>query len=306
VKTFELNGKWKGLGISPEGKKLEFTGTVPGCVHTDLWAEGMIKEPYYRFNGDECQWIENWDWEYEREFTIDEVPTDSFIEFEGLDTFCDVYLNGEKVGTGDDMFLDYRFSANGKLKKGKNTLKVKFYSCIRMVEGKPYWGYAFTGERINIRRIQCTFGWDWVQRFVTCGILKPVRLCVPEKAQIESVYVYTRAIDDFGAQVGIDLAYDVRGTGAYADMSILAPDGSELFKKNRLIVEGVNMIKRHTRPNPAKQVKGGIVEREASLNASNVQLVCPECGAMTRIGRRTLEDGRKVRFCRKCEGVIDK
>ena len=66
------------------------------------------------------------------------------------------------------------------------------------------------------------------------------------------------------------------------------------------------MIKRHTRPNPAKQVKGGIVEREASLHASNVQLVCPECSAATRIGRRTLEDGRKVRVCRKCEGVIDK
>ena len=77
-------------------------------------------------------------------------------------------------------------------------------------------------------------------------------------------------------------------------------------EKNRLIVEGVNMVKRHTRPNPAKQIKGGIVEREASLNAANVQLVCPECGAVTRIGRRTLEDGRKVRFCRKCEGVIDK
>ena len=77
-------------------------------------------------------------------------------------------------------------------------------------------------------------------------------------------------------------------------------------EKNRLIVEGVNMVKRHTRPNPAKQIKGGIVEREASLNAANVQLVCPECGAVTRIGRRMLEDGRKVRFCRKCEGVIDK
>jgi large subunit ribosomal protein L24 len=79
-----------------------------------------------------------------------------------------------------------------------------------------------------------------------------------------------------------------------------------LPEKNRLIVEGVNMIKRHTRPNPAKQVKGGIVEREASLHASNVQLICPECSAATRVGRRTLEDGRKVRICRKCEGVIDK
>ncbi len=76
--------------------------------------------------------------------------------------------------------------------------------------------------------------------------------------------------------------------------------------KNRLIVEGVNLIKRHTRPNPQRSIKGGIVEREAALHASNVQLVCPECGKVTRIGRRVLADGRKVRICRKCEGVVDK
>ena len=77
-------------------------------------------------------------------------------------------------------------------------------------------------------------------------------------------------------------------------------------ERNRLIVEGVNMIKRHTRPNPQRNIKGGIVEREASLHASNVQLVCPECGKMTRIGHKLLADGRKVRICRKCEGVVDK
>lgn len=76
--------------------------------------------------------------------------------------------------------------------------------------------------------------------------------------------------------------------------------------KNRLLVEGVNMVKRHTKPNPGKNVKGGIVEREAALAASNVQLVCPECGAQTRVGRKILGDGRKVRVCRKCEGVVDK
>ena len=76
--------------------------------------------------------------------------------------------------------------------------------------------------------------------------------------------------------------------------------------KNRLIVEGVNIIKRHTRPNPQRNIKGGIVTREASLHASNVQLVCPECGKMTRIGHKILGDGRKIRICRKCEGVVDK
>ena len=76
--------------------------------------------------------------------------------------------------------------------------------------------------------------------------------------------------------------------------------------KNRLVVEGVNIIKRHTKPNPQRGIKGGLVEREAALHASNVQLVCPECGKPTRLGRRILGDGRKVRICRKCEGVVDK
>jgi large subunit ribosomal protein L24 len=76
--------------------------------------------------------------------------------------------------------------------------------------------------------------------------------------------------------------------------------------RNRVIVEGVNFIKRHTRPNPQRNVKGGVVEREASLHASNVQIVCPECGAPTRIGHQLLGDGRKVRVCRKCDGAVDK
>jgi large subunit ribosomal protein L24 len=85
-------------------------------------------------------------------------------------------------------------------------------------------------------------------------------------------------------------------------LKVLPGDG----RKMRLVIEGVNMIKRHTKPNPGRNIQGGIVEREASLHASNVQLVCPECGAQTRVGRRVLGDGRKVRICRKCEGVVDK
>jgi len=79
-----------------------------------------------------------------------------------------------------------------------------------------------------------------------------------------------------------------------------------LPEKNRVVVEGVNIIKRHTKPNPQRQIKGGVVEREAPLHASNVQLVCPECSAATRVGRQRLDDGRNVRICRKCKGVVDK
>ena len=57
-----------------------------------------------------------------------------------------------------------------------------------------------------------------------------------------------------------------------------------LHGEGRAIVEGVNFIKRHTKPNPQRQIKGGVVEREASLHASNVQMVCPECDRPTRLG----------------------
>lgn len=78
-----------------------------------------------------------------------------------------------------------------------------------------------------------------------------------------------------------------------------------LPEKNRVVVEGVGVIKRHTRPNPQRNVKGGIVEREAAIHASNVMLVCPETSKASRVGARILEDGRKVRVARKSGAVVD-
>jgi large subunit ribosomal protein L24 len=79
-----------------------------------------------------------------------------------------------------------------------------------------------------------------------------------------------------------------------------------LPEKNRVLVEGVNMIKRHTRANPQKNVKGGIIEREAAIHASNVMPIDPDSGKATRVGRKVLDDGRRVRISRRTGGVMDK
>jgi large subunit ribosomal protein L24 len=76
--------------------------------------------------------------------------------------------------------------------------------------------------------------------------------------------------------------------------------------RNRVVVEGVNMIKRHTRPNPQKNIKGGIVEREASIHASNVMLLDPDTSEPTRVGKKVLSDGSRVRIGRKSGAVVDK
>jgi large subunit ribosomal protein L24 len=79
-----------------------------------------------------------------------------------------------------------------------------------------------------------------------------------------------------------------------------------LREKGRVIVQGVGFIKRHTRPNPQRNIKGGIAEREAPIHVSNVMIVSPEDDKRTRIGAKVLSDGRKVRIARRGEGVLDK
>jgi len=78
-----------------------------------------------------------------------------------------------------------------------------------------------------------------------------------------------------------------------------------LPKKQRVIVEKINMIKRHTRPT-AQFRQGGIIEREGPIHISNVMIICPKCSGPVRIGKRVLEDGSKVRICRKCGEILDK
>lgn len=74
--------------------------------------------------------------------------------------------------------------------------------------------------------------------------------------------------------------------------------------KDKVIVEGINLIKRHTKPTQ-KNPQGGVSEREGAVNVSNVEIVCPGCGQATRVGVRR-DDGRRIRVCRKCQGDIDK
>ncbi len=76
--------------------------------------------------------------------------------------------------------------------------------------------------------------------------------------------------------------------------------------KRRVMVEHASMVKRHTRPNPAKNIKGGILEREGPIAISNVMLMCPGCSKHARVGHKILSDGTKVRVCRRCGTTLEK
>ena len=79
-----------------------------------------------------------------------------------------------------------------------------------------------------------------------------------------------------------------------------------LPRSNRVLVEGVNRVKKHTKVTTTQRGAqvGGIVTQEAAVNASNVQLVCPHCSKPTRVGHRKDDEGRSVRICRKCGGDL--
>ena len=75
-------------------------------------------------------------------------------------------------------------------------------------------------------------------------------------------------------------------------------------EKDRVVIEKVNMVKRHTRPG-GNNAQGGIIEKEAPIHISNLMLICNRCAEPTRVGKRILEDGSKVRICKKCGELID-
>ncbi len=75
-------------------------------------------------------------------------------------------------------------------------------------------------------------------------------------------------------------------------------------KKNRLLIENINVVKRHTKPN-AQNRQGGILESEAPIHWSNVMLMCSKCIEPVRVKTKTLDDGKKVRYCQKCSEIID-
>lgn len=220
----DLCGQWSLI----DEQNNVFDAKVPGCVHTDLIEENL----YWRDNYEKYQWIENCDWRYKKVFTLEEVRDNMVLAFEGLDTYCDIYLNGEKIGHGENMFITHKFSVDGHLQVGENELVVKFYSPMASVaEMKPRRA-AFTKERINTRRMQCTYGWDWVARFLTCGICRPVYLTAEDEFAVEDLYIYTNAVDACGAEVFARGTYRNAGLGAEVTISVLDPAGKTVYARN--------------------------------------------------------------------------
>lgn len=235
----KLDGEWQLTGWSPDrSRQVTLTARVPGQVHADLRREGLIPDPFWRDNAEQCQWPEHWEWRYKRSFRLPPGFGDGRVrlEFDGLDTYAEITLNGRRIGplerpTTCDMFLEYAFDVTGWLKPdGENVLEVRFLPIERVVGEKvrqQVFPAAFGDPyRAYVRRMQCTFGWDWVHRFVTAGIWRSCRLAACPAARVEHPFVYTRKLLDGGAllHVEAEIAADSAFRGTVRGV-LRAPDG---------------------------------------------------------------------------------
>ena len=165
---------------------------VPGTVHTDLYATNLIPNPFFGTNEKQLQWIENEDWEYETIFILSKAEKENqniVLQFDGLDTYAEVFLNGNKILDADNMFRTWKVAVKNQLKIGQNALRIVFTSAVKKgKEAAKKLPYVLPGdEKIFTRKAQYQCGWDWGPRFVTAGIWKDVQLHFWNSATISNV-----------------------------------------------------------------------------------------------------------------------
>ncbi|MEN6313037.1 MAG: sugar-binding domain-containing protein [Clostridiaceae bacterium] len=206
--TFYLDSKWKikdfsssGIDdnelsdINPDNSWID--AEVPGDIHNDLFKAGKIKDPYYSDNSADCGWITEKDWYYYKTFRLPEsfFKSKTFIAFEGIDTYSNVWLNGKKIGITDNMFREFSFDVTDLIRKNEeNTLIVRIKSIKHMMKELPHQKYfaCFNTARIFVRKAQCHFGWDWAPDLPAVGIWQGVKIIASDEGQIQDVFIQTR------------------------------------------------------------------------------------------------------------------
>ena len=206
--------------------------TVPGCVHTDLLAAGLIPDPYLGTNEDAVQWVGRSDWLYAGTLTL--APSDLAHErldlcFDGLDTVAAISVNGVEVGRSRSMHVPLRFDVKAHLREGENRIEVAFASNEAAALAEA--GRLGDLPRVRdlpfnfLRKMACSFSWDWGPTLVTAGIWRPCGLEAWSGARIASVRPLVTHAEKDAARVEVHV--EVEGE-ADIHARLLDPDGVEV------------------------------------------------------------------------------
>ena len=236
-----------------------FPATVPGTVHTDLMANELLEDPFFRLNERSVQWVDKEDWMYETTFnaTAEEVNAENQeIVFKGLDTYADVYLNHERILVADNMHRTWKCDVKGKLREGENLLEVYFNSPIK-VDLPKYDQYDYTfntgpdqsqnggifNKTLSIfaRKAGYHYGWDWGPRLVTSGIWRDIDLVTWNGLKLDNVQYIQKDVNASRAEMKTVVRVFSDSDLQNAEVSITA-DGKTVATKKTALKKGMNNV----------------------------------------------------------------
>jgi len=316
--TIPINAGWQ---FREAGKDEWHAATVPGCVHTDLLANKLIEDPFYRDNEKKQQWIGKTDWEYQGHLTVTAATMQrEHVElvFEGLDTYAEVYLNDALLLKADNMFRTWRVDCKAALKTGNNILRVRFRSPINEVlpvMAQIKYQLPAPNDQGELtspytRKAPYQYGWDWGPRFVTSGIWRPVSLEAWNQARVSDVQIITRQINTDTAS----LTSNIEVTASAPSRAIVVvnnlTDRTVAARKEINLASGTNRIPiDFAVPHPQLWWPNGLgahplytFQAQVIINGRSIDQ------KSTRIGLRTLElrqqpDGNGKSFAFVINGV---
>lgn len=236
------------------------SAVVPGCVHTDLMDNGLLKDPFYRKQEEEAQWVDKKNWVYrtEVELTADQCRFEHLeLEFEGLDTRADVYWDGELLLSANNAFRTWKALLSAAHKtEGKHILRIFFHSPIEFglreqakygtklpaINDQSDRGEVEGNRRVSpyVRKPPYHFGWDWGPRLVTSGIWKPVTLHGWNDTRITDFYIRQDSVSaDFATLTAI---LSIESDSADAGEMMLSINGAPLDAFARSWNAGISTI----------------------------------------------------------------
>ncbi len=253
----EINQGWQFRQV---GETAWFPATVPGIVHTDLFNNKIIEDPFFRTNEKDLQWIDKADWEYKTIIKVDKklLKRENIeLVFKGLDTYAEVYLNDLLLLSADNMFREWRAECKSYLNEGENSLKILFRSAVK--EDLPklrQLGYQLPAvndqsengglgdKKISIfaRKAGYHYGWDWGPRFVTSGTWRKVYLESWDNAKIIDMYIKQKHIST--EKASLSGVFQIQSTGKHnATLSISDYEKLDnLGKAETLLSPGLNTV----------------------------------------------------------------
>ncbi len=202
----DLGGRWLLEGADEFGAALTCAATVPGDVHSALFAAGLMKDPFHGRNERDVQWVAQRDWTFSREFIVPEgflAHSSVILRLEDCDTFATVFVNGMEIGKTHDRFRRWDFDVREALRQGRNEISLAFASAWRvgdeLADGKrphPMSNGAWFNNGAFIRKPACHRGWDWGLAQMTTGPCGTVALLASDGGRIDYVRCFQRFNDD--------------------------------------------------------------------------------------------------------------